>query len=404
MNKHLLSKQKGAVLIVFAFLCLFILAVGGLIIDLSYLYKQKNDLQNEADLAALAGATIIYRGGTLTNFPNLSPDNTNFWSHYVTVQPSGVIAALNLYENTNTSLALTSNNTQLGPFNFNGKQVTVYTNGYNNLPTSCRNNSAAVTLSGNLPAVCVTISSPYSLFFNALTPTISATATSLTSFPAAQEPSVSLGVADCAIASGWNSVTNAPALYNGQPLTFTYNANSRTPTFTFRTSSGTTITGNCTGGLGIAWAYMKLTTAGGIPNPGQAPLIGVGDRSVFNTGFASSDWTALSSVVCTSTPCAYNLSLPIFSSSSGGGNVNYTNCINGSGTCGAGGLGFTSSDTTSGTGRPVVSFACVNLTSVIVNGQNGSSISGRFTTNCSSKGSGGGSNYYGILLDPKIAN
>ncbi|MEY4572590.1 MAG: hypothetical protein RLZ10_1833 [Bacteroidota bacterium] len=417
MNKHLLSKQKGGVLILFAFLCLFIIGIGGLIIDLSYLYRQKNTLQNEADLAALAGVNLIYRGGTLTNFPNLSPDNTNFWSAYVTNQPSGVIAALNLYENTNTSLSLTSTSQQVGPFNFNGKQVTVYTNGYNNLPTSCRSNSSNVLLSASLPAVCVTISSPYSLFFNALTPTMSATATAITSFPNDLTPAIPLAFADCALATGWDLSTNKPALFNGNPLTLTYNSGSgasNPPTATFSNGAAAncvSTSGNRT--IPATWAYMSQLTAG-FPTP--LPSIAINSNrlyncvnsdptkscTVLNSGVIASLWGNL--IDCAATTCK-KVAIPIVRSTAGPVG-DYTNCSGGATTCGSGGRGFSlGGDTTNSLGLPVIAFACISFTEGSVK-KTGSTYNfiAKFDTGCSTTSTSSGSTYYGVLIEPKLAN
>lgn len=52
-------RQRGAVAIVFSLTLVALLAVGGLVLDLSHLYVLKSELQNAADSAALAGAKEI---------------------------------------------------------------------------------------------------------------------------------------------------------------------------------------------------------------------------------------------------------------------------------------------------------------------------------------------------------
>ncbi len=66
MNK-LIAKQDGAVAIVVALLLVVLLVFGAFAVDFGYLYVVKNQVQNSADAAALAGATIYYRNSVSTD-------------------------------------------------------------------------------------------------------------------------------------------------------------------------------------------------------------------------------------------------------------------------------------------------------------------------------------------------
>ncbi|CBM10247.1 TadG family pilus assembly protein [Ralstonia solanacearum] len=67
------SNQRGAVGVMMPFLLIIIFAIGVLAIDIARLLVVRNELQNAADAAALAGANYLYRPGT-------TPGSSYDWS------------------------------------------------------------------------------------------------------------------------------------------------------------------------------------------------------------------------------------------------------------------------------------------------------------------------------------
>ena len=61
--KRLPTSQKGAVSVLVALTLPLLLGVGALAVDLAYLHVVRNELQNDADAAALAGARKLYQQG-----------------------------------------------------------------------------------------------------------------------------------------------------------------------------------------------------------------------------------------------------------------------------------------------------------------------------------------------------
>ncbi len=58
--KQLINEQRGAVAIIVAFLMFVLLGFAAFAVDFGYLYGVKNELQNAADAAALAGASVLF--------------------------------------------------------------------------------------------------------------------------------------------------------------------------------------------------------------------------------------------------------------------------------------------------------------------------------------------------------
>ena len=64
-TKQILTKQRGTVLITVALLMFVLLGFGAFAIDFGYSYMIKNELQNAADVAALAGASVLFSDNDL---------------------------------------------------------------------------------------------------------------------------------------------------------------------------------------------------------------------------------------------------------------------------------------------------------------------------------------------------
>jgi hypothetical protein len=72
------TPQKGAVTVLVALLLPVLLGVGALAVDLAYLQVVRNELQNDADAAALAGARKLYtRGASELDWPGATTTATD---------------------------------------------------------------------------------------------------------------------------------------------------------------------------------------------------------------------------------------------------------------------------------------------------------------------------------------
>ena len=63
-------RQRGVVGVMAPVLMLVILSIGAIAVDLGYLYVIRNELQNAADAAALAGAAGLYPANPKPNWSN----------------------------------------------------------------------------------------------------------------------------------------------------------------------------------------------------------------------------------------------------------------------------------------------------------------------------------------------
>jgi len=69
-TKAFATPQKGAVTVLVALLLPVLLGVGALAVDLAYLHVVRNELQNDADAAAMAGARKLYtQGASVLDWP-----------------------------------------------------------------------------------------------------------------------------------------------------------------------------------------------------------------------------------------------------------------------------------------------------------------------------------------------
>jgi Flp pilus assembly protein TadG len=208
-----LERQRGAVAILTALFLVVLLALAAFAIDIARWYLVRNELQNAADAAALAGAACVNPSTQCGSLPNATaPD--------FTVASSAAATAISLNKAVNVTL-------QTG-------QVTA--GGWNLSSPASGVTAPPVTLSASqVPAVSVTISEasganngPMSLFFgkfvgrNSLSVKASATATAGL---VAQGHAFPMAINECLynnLSQFWNPITNepltVPSSQNGQTL------------------------------------------------------------------------------------------------------------------------------------------------------------------------------------------
>ncbi|TKC86916.1 hypothetical protein FAZ69_20035 [Trinickia terrae] len=122
------GRQRGAVAITVAFLMLALLGFGAIAIDLGYLLVERNELQNDVDAAALAGAPCLFQRSVCGNLTATQPD----W----TTATNMATSAIKL--NKSGNMTMTQGTVTYGYWNLTGTpsglQPLPYTPGANDLP------------------------------------------------------------------------------------------------------------------------------------------------------------------------------------------------------------------------------------------------------------------------------
>ena len=106
--------ERGSVLAASAIGMLSFLLAVGLGLDISHLYLAKNELQNAADAAALAGASGL-----------------NFDASGIATATSRAVAAMNKYEFNNSNISFTAANVRFA------RNLSDFTNGSGHEPGGC---------------------------------------------------------------------------------------------------------------------------------------------------------------------------------------------------------------------------------------------------------------------------
>ncbi len=194
------GKQKGSIAVLAALSLTALLGFAALAVDVADLYLVRNELQNAADAAALAGAPCIYARAQCLNTKNTAPD----WS--TAQQKSSAAIAMNR----STGAALTNGLVEYGYWNITGSPA-----GLQALPMKPGSN--------DLPAVKVTISRStgnnggvvptfFARIFGVKGTPVSASAVAVISYPGYAGPGSLFPVAitKCMYDNYWNSTTGAP--------------------------------------------------------------------------------------------------------------------------------------------------------------------------------------------------
>lgn len=104
--------QKGAVAVMVAVAMTMLLGFAALAIDVGYLFVVRNELQNSADAAALAGAPCLYQRAECSNLTATAPD----WG---TAQQRAV-QSVSLNKSSNTTLVGNTTDVQYGYWDITG--------------------------------------------------------------------------------------------------------------------------------------------------------------------------------------------------------------------------------------------------------------------------------------------
>ena len=74
------GKQNGSMIITMSTLLITLIGFAALVVDVGHLMIARNELQNAADAAALAGANCLNKGIDCTSVPSAIPSETQRWA------------------------------------------------------------------------------------------------------------------------------------------------------------------------------------------------------------------------------------------------------------------------------------------------------------------------------------
>ncbi len=200
------SKQKGAVTLLVALTLPILIGAAALAVDMAHLHVVRNELQNDADAAALAGARVLYNSTT----------GSTDWS-LAQAQAQAAIAL-----NRATGIQLTEGRVQTGYWNLTGSATSLQ-----GLPMTPTVNDA--------PAVQVTVrkaegqnSGPVRTFLagilGASTVPLQATAVAGVTSPGRASLTFPVAMSQCMYQKFWNMSAQPPAPVNdpktGKPYVF----------------------------------------------------------------------------------------------------------------------------------------------------------------------------------------
>ncbi|EUC19650.1 UNVERIFIED_ORG: putative Tad-like protein involved in Flp pilus assembly [Burkholderia sp. CF145] len=217
------AKQRGSVAVITAVSLVSLLGFAALAIDIGNLLVARNELQNAADAAALAGAPCLYQRAQCGNTTAVEPD----WNT-ATQKASGFATAATSNKVQGAVIKVTQVGS--GYWNVTGKPGTLqgvpFTPGVNDLPAiRVTMTKSTANANGNIPVYLASILGVSSL-------SATATATAAVSRPGYVGPGglFPVAVSKCLYDSYWNSSTNSPKLatstapISGQTVNQTPNA------------------------------------------------------------------------------------------------------------------------------------------------------------------------------------
>lgn len=334
-------RQHGAVGLIMPAMLIAIFSVGALAVDIARLIVVRNELQNAADAAALAGAAGLYPTNPTPN-----------WSNGVAQGTSAVKL------NKSSNVQLVSGTVQAGYWNLTGTPAGLQSQSIK--PGASDVPAVQVTINrsaGNNGGPVATLLAP---IFGALSANSSATAVAVIAAPGSAGPGAlfPIAISKCLYDLYWNYTTGQPKIdpSTGKPYVFQINTS-------YPSSS------NCTSGEWTGFnGPTDASTLKGLVQNGNTSTLSIG--SMINTALASG---VKSSVYMAIPSTPLNVTIPV---------VNPLN---------------------PGSSEPIYAFAGFQITKVVCCGTN-STIWGSFLSNWKVANSGGGTGpYYGAYVPPRLA-
>lgn len=261
-------RQRGVVGVMAPVLMLVILSIGAIAIDLGYLYVIRNELQNAADAAALAGAAGLYPASPKPN-----------WSNGVSQGTSAIKL------NASSGATLKDGSVQAGYWNLTGSpaglQAQTITPGANDVP------AVQVTISRSSGKNGGPVGTWLASIFNGAAASVQTTAVAVIAAPGTANAGALFPVAlnKCLFDLYWNSSTGQPVNdpSTGQPFVIDINSS-------YPPGSATCASGEWTGfgGATDASTEKSLVTSGN-PTP-----VSIGSNINISNGVKASVYDAIS--------------------------------------------------------------------------------------------------------------
>lgn len=362
-----LSKQKGAMLITTAFFLIVVIGFAAVAVDVGHLLIARNELQNGADAAALAGANCLDK----------------------TTAGSGTDCTSTISGTLNWAIAATKATNSIGLNKTDGTTLVdgTVTTGYKNLtgtPAGLQPTTLSPVTVNDRPAVMVSLSKATgknggpvktlitAMFGGAAVPVV-VNAVAVISAPGNVIPGslIPQAINLCMFNLYWNSATNSPQLattatLNGVPQVIGQ-------PWELRIGSSYHYPG-CDSGQ---WTSFNLNandvpTVRGLITNGNPTSLGIGDNTWIEPGTKTTLYGDLSSQY--PTPPGADITVPIVDQPSGLGSQSQT---------------------------PIVGFAGFHIDDIV--GGSGKYIQGHFISGTTTGGASGGGPFYGAYTPPRLA-
>ncbi|AOY98969.1 hypothetical protein BKK81_06625 [Cupriavidus sp. USMAHM13] len=199
-GRPFLPTQRGSIAVMTAVLLTVLLGCTALAVDVAYLYIVRNELQNAADAAALAGAPCLNPRTECLNTKNSAPD-------WATAQQTATNA---ISLNSSTGVQLTSGTVEYGYWNLTGTPA-----GLQSLPMTPGSNdrpAVKVTLSRSTGQNGGPVPTFFARIFGTTSMPVSATAVAVFSIPgyAGHGSLFPVAITKCLYDNYWNSTTHSP--------------------------------------------------------------------------------------------------------------------------------------------------------------------------------------------------
>lgn len=373
-----LRRQTGSMLITASIWLIMLIGMTALAFDVGHLLIVRNELQNAADAAALAGANCLDKttAGSGTDCTTVKSASLN-WS----IANTKALNSIGLNQSDGTGLV--NGTVETGYWNINGGTILQ--------PSSltplgpCTMVAGVMTTACDKPAVRVTLSRSagsnggpvgtlIATMFGAVETSISTRAVAVISSPGSVTPGsmIPTAINKCMFDQFWDSTTGSPKIYTGSPVD-PYGLSTIGQPWEFRVGSAYHYA-TCYSGQWTSFGLDQNSASDikNLINNGNATQLSIGDNTWIEPGTKVSNYNDLDAKY--PTPPGADVTMPV--------------------------VDLASDLTTKGTAA-IVAFAGFHITDI----QGGSAkyIQGHFTNNITTGGSSGIGPYYGIYTPPRLA-
>ncbi|MFJ2364588.1 pilus assembly protein TadG-related protein [Pseudomonas sp. NPDC087697] len=348
------KNQQGAALILVVITLPVLFGVTALAVDFAYAYVVRNELQNAADAAALAGTGCLYPRSISSLCGNSANSAPDFTTASIRANPANT----EFSKNTAASAPITSGSIKTGYWNVTNPSIGVH----------------AVQGTSDFPAVQVTIKKdtglnggPVNTFiariFGVNTVPIASTATAIISSPGTVvQGLLPIVITQCMYDNYWNSSSSPPQPKNdpatGKPYVIKIGSSYHT--------------GACEAGQWTSFSVdsNNVPTIRDLITNGNPTALGIGDNTWIQPGTKTTLFSSVNSCSAAGDKTCEYVTVPIV------GNI------------------------TTHAAVPVVAFACLHID--LADGGSGKFIQAEMSTKCPPLNSSGIGPMYGAITPPRL--